>query len=109
MKYNASHILYYLLFVGIIIYTCTVSLMPDSYLKIYDKNVTKLLFITAIIFICLYDPVIAILIAIAFVVTLQKRVITKDRFQNNENCDYNLDVESIENPQTINNVKYLIA
>ena len=110
-----ENILYYSLFVGIIIYTCVVNTLPNTFLQIYDSNDTKIVFITLIIFVCLYDPVIAILLAIAFVVSLQKRYKNKEQFENcsylketNEySCPHTIDVNNITNPSILNDVKYI--
>jgi multisubunit Na+/H+ antiporter MnhG subunit len=115
-----ENILYYSLFVGIIIYTCVVNALPDSFLQIYDNNATKLVFITLIIFVCLYDPVIAILLAIAFVVSLQKRYKNKEQFDTQDcsylketdeySCPHQLDVQDMNNnPSILNDVKYITS
>ena len=114
-----ENILYYSLFLSIIIYTCVVNVLPDSFLQIYDSNATKIVFITLIIFVCLYDPVIAILLAIAFVVSLQKRYKNKEQFEvdcsyleetNDYSCpdNYKVDVQDITNPSTLDHLKFVI-
>lgn len=93
---SVKNIIYFIFFISIIIYTILINLYPPEYLRHFDNKTLLFSIIVVITAVCIFDPIIAILLAIALVLTIEKTIKIKEGFS-----DYELDIPDFEKVNTI--------